>query len=242
MPIIVGAGRSPSAYPGWQPSMRGRRPASHRLRRPRAWPWGAAGARQLARQQQYAAVTDMTPGRARSPIAAGGWHDDWAKRKGQTYRTIIVELEQRCPVDVLPDRSAESIATWLKAHPEVRIVTHDRAEAYASGLTQRAPDTVQVADRWHLMKNLWEAVKAELHQRPRLPWRLPPATVAEPPTCIPSTPATADLLPVILPPPLGAVRKRLARCAAPSTCISTSRRALSDSKGCGSRASPGRWG
>jgi transposase len=96
--------------------------------------------------------------------------DDWAKRKGHTYGTIVVDLDRRCPVDLLEDRSAETIAAWLQAHPEVTVVARDRAEAYASGVTQGAPDAVQVADRWHLLKNLRDAVEAELRERSTLQW------------------------------------------------------------------------
>src|SRR5207237_1114187 len=68
--------------------------------------------------------------------------DDWAKRKGHTYGTIVVDLDRRCPIDLLEDRTAETVAAWLQAHPEVTIVARDRAEAYASGVTQGAPDAV----------------------------------------------------------------------------------------------------
>jgi transposase len=114
--------------------------------------------------------------------------DDWAKRKGHTYGTIVVDLDRRCPVDLLEDRTAETVAAWLQAHPEVTIVARDRAEAYISGVTQGAPDAVQVADRWHLLKNLREAVEAESRVRPTLPWHpplasgeaLPPGALAHP--------------------------------------------------------------
>jgi len=104
--------------------------------------------------------------------------DDWAKRKGHTYGTIVVDLDRRCPIDLLEDRTSETVAAWLQAHPEVRVVARDRAEAYASGVTHGAPDAVQVADRWHLLKNLREAVEVELCQRPILPWA-PPLPEAE---------------------------------------------------------------
>jgi len=87
--------------------------------------------------------------------------DDWAKRQGHTSGTIVVDLDRHCPVDLLEDRTAATVAAWLQAHPEVTVVARDRAEAYASGVTQGAPDAVQVADRWHLVKHLREAVEAE---------------------------------------------------------------------------------
>ena len=84
--------------------------------------------------------------------------DDWALRKGQTYGTILVDLEQGQVVDILPDRASETLARWLQEHPGVEIVSRDRAGAYAEGARVGAPDAIQVADRWHLLKNLTDAV------------------------------------------------------------------------------------
>ncbi|MBN1665580.1 MAG: ISL3 family transposase, partial [Anaerolineales bacterium] len=84
--------------------------------------------------------------------------DDWAKRKGQTYGTILVDLESHEVIDILPERSAESIEQWLKAHPGVEIITRDRAGDYAAGASAGAPAAMQVADRWHLLKNLGEVL------------------------------------------------------------------------------------
>ena len=112
--------------------------------------------------------------------------DDWAKRKGHTYGTIIVDLDRHCPVAVLPERTAETVAAWMQAHPEVKVVARDRAEAYASGVQQGAPQAIQVADRWHLLKNLREAVEEELRVRPTLPWCPPIEASAE---VLPASPA-----------------------------------------------------
>lgn len=91
--------------------------------------------------------------------------DDWAKRKGQTYGTILVDLEKREPIELLPDSEAETLAQWLKAHPGVKIITRDRSGAYAQGARQGSPHAQQIADRWHLLRNLTETVERVLQSR-----------------------------------------------------------------------------
>jgi transposase len=94
----------------------------------------------------------------RSPAVRVVGIDDWAWRKGQRYGTILCDLERRRPVDLLPERSADSLSCWLKEHPEVEIISRDRGDEYIKGASQGAPQAVQVADRWHLLLNLREAL------------------------------------------------------------------------------------
>jgi transposase len=90
--------------------------------------------------------------------------DDWAWRKGQRYGTIIVDLERRDVLDLLPDRDTDTVAGWLKAHPGVEVISRDRSAAYVQAATAGASQAAQVADRWHLLKNLREAVERVLER------------------------------------------------------------------------------
>jgi transposase len=94
--------------------------------------------------------------------------DDWAMRRGRTYGTLLVDLERHRPIDLLPDRTADTLAAWLRTHPGVIILSRDRSTEYARGATLGAPDVQHVLDRWHLIRNLREALERlldRLHQR-----------------------------------------------------------------------------
>src|SRR5712691_4947791 len=88
--------------------------------------------------------------------------DDWSQRRGHTYGTILVDADQRRPVDLLPDRTATSLADWLHAHPSVEIGTRDRSATYAEGAARGVPQAVQVADRFHVLDDLGDAVERVL--------------------------------------------------------------------------------
>jgi transposase len=85
--------------------------------------------------------------------------DDWAWCKGQRYGTIIVDLETNDVIDLLPDRDAATVRTWLEAHPGIELVSRDRSSAYSQAASEAASQAQQVADRWHLLKNVREAIE-----------------------------------------------------------------------------------
>jgi transposase len=85
--------------------------------------------------------------------------DDFSFRRGIRFGTILVDLEKRKPIDLLPDREAETLASWLKQHPEIEIISRDRGGTYIEGSNTGAPQAKQVADRWHLLKNASEVLE-----------------------------------------------------------------------------------
>jgi transposase len=94
--------------------------------------------------------------------------DDWAIRRGHPYGTVLVDVERHRPIDLLPDRTAGTLAAWLRAHPGVIILSHDRSAEYARGATLGAPEAQQVLDRWHVIRHLREALERlrdRLHHR-----------------------------------------------------------------------------
>ncbi len=130
--------------------------------------------------------------------------DDFAWKKGHHYGTIVVNLLTHQVVDLLPDRTAQSVNAWLSAHPEIEVVSRDRGGAYADGARQGAPQARQVADRWHVMSNLGDSVERfVVRERVQIPPKEPDAgtpsvreLVVEPPAAhsndpLPFSPASA---------------------------------------------------
>jgi transposase len=168
---------------------------------------GAAGARHLARHGLPGSRNTLLRRVRRVALPAGPAPtiigvDEWAWRKGQRYGTLIVDLQRGCPIDLLEDRAADTVATWLQAHPDITIVARDRAEAYAAGIRQGAPEATQVADRFHLLKNVAAALQevfnahhGEMAQRNQVP---PPEPIPQDddagtaPTALPVTPTKAQ--------------------------------------------------
>jgi transposase len=144
--------------------------------------------------------------------------DDWAVRKGHTYGTILVDLECRQPVALLPDRESDTLAQWLQDHPGVQAVARDRATAYADGARHGAPAATQVADRFHLLRNLAEALEQVFHQHRRVlqtlhrPAAVSPLALADQPAVIEApSPASTAQPAAFLPPSAGASPRDLYR-------------------------------
>ena len=125
--------------------------------------------------------------------------DDFAFRKGHHYGTILVDLETHHPIALLPDRTAETLAAWLEEHPGIEILSRDRSKTYKRGMTQGAPDAIQVADRFHLLHNLEETLEKALKSHSKILKQIEQeqlqakgATVSEVSTSQNSTPQTAQ--------------------------------------------------
>jgi len=93
------------------------------------------------------------------PDIEGVGIDDVAIRKGQTYATAIYDLKDHHLIALLEGREADNLKEWLKKHKKIKMVTRDRASAYAAAINDVLPDCVQVADRFHLLQNLLEYMK-----------------------------------------------------------------------------------
>ncbi|HEU5380741.1 MAG TPA: ISL3 family transposase [Ktedonobacteraceae bacterium] len=116
--------------------------------------------------------------------------DDWSWRRGQRYGSILVDLETHKIIDLLPERTVESVVAWFETHPDVEIVSRDRGGTYVDGVTQGAPLATQVCDRWHILKNLGDAVEAFLvRTHVRLPESAPQDASSPTPSHEPPEPA-----------------------------------------------------
>jgi transposase len=169
---------------------------------------GAAGAR-LARAAGVTVSPDtlrrllraFAPAGAPTPVVLGV--DEFALGRPERYGLVLVDLVARRPVDVLPDQEASTLAGWLRRHPGVGVVARDRGQHVREGVTLGAPGAVQVADRFHLLRNVVDALDDVRRQRPHAgrpagrraareiraaplpdpggppPWETPPAAVTE---------------------------------------------------------------
>ncbi|TSA85459.1 ISL3 family transposase [Deinococcus detaillensis] len=128
---------------------------------------GNAGAALLTRMQHdVSASTVLRAARLLSPIVPQVPEvigvDDFAFRRGHVYGTVIFSLETCRPIDLLPDRRASTLATWLKQHPHIKIISRGRSLEYEKGIREGAPTAQHVLDRWHVLKNCREALERQL--------------------------------------------------------------------------------
>ena len=114
--------------------------------------------------------------------------DDFSFCRRRTYGTILIDLEKRVPVDLLPDREAETLAKWLLAHPGVEIISRDRGGDYAKGARLGAPQAQQIADRFHLLVNLSDALEGLFLNKKTLLKEAMPKKSETAPDLLPSDP------------------------------------------------------
>lgn len=89
--------------------------------------------------------------------------DDFAFKKRFTYGTILIDLQTNQPLDLLPTREGNDVTTWLKQYPNIELVSRDGSRTYAKAITEASPQIKQVGDRWHILHQLFEAVKKEVY-------------------------------------------------------------------------------
>jgi transposase len=109
--------------------------------------------------------------------------DDFAWRRGHSYGRIVVDLERRQVIDLLPDRQRDTVTAWLRQNPQVEIICGDRGPGYGVAASEAAPQARQVADRWHLFENASAAFLAAVRsEMPCLRRALAPTGLADPAT------------------------------------------------------------
>jgi transposase len=123
--------------------------------------------------------------------------DDFAIRKRESYGTVLVDIEKHKVIELLPDRSSATLIAWLNEHPGVETITRDRSRDYKTACDKGAPQATQVADRWHLLKNLSDILKRwfERHKKHLLEAAeldSETATKAATPTAAPTTSASSS--------------------------------------------------
>lgn len=134
-----------------------------------------------------------TPSPPGSPVFKLGV-DDFALRRGRTYGTILLDLDRRRVIDLLPNRKAETAAAWMEQHPTIGLVSRDRGGDYAAAARKGAPQAIQVADRFHLMQNLTDAVELVLLRcwTRKQPRTRQPRSPAHPPAAPEVAPSSAS--------------------------------------------------
>lgn len=85
--------------------------------------------------------------------------DEWAWYRGHRYGTLIVNLDTHRALVLLPGREQRTLAAWFKKYPVIQVVSRDRGGIYALAARDGAPQAIQVADRWHLLKNIGDALE-----------------------------------------------------------------------------------
>ena len=114
----------------------------------------ASGDRLLAEQRAFLPAPSQ-------PLQIVGI-DNFAFKKGLRYGTVIVNLATGRVIDLLPDRKATTVSQWLSLHPETLVISRDRSTEYERASREGAPQAVQVLDRWHVLKNVREALERQL--------------------------------------------------------------------------------